>query len=376
MLRNSISLLFILLTLFSCKKEEPLSGFLIEGQLDNTSNKYHKAKLISFNAAEEVIIDSTTIENGKITFEGFMDSPDIYYIAIDGVPGFMPIMVENERMSVNFYKDSIEKSTITGSKENDLLKIYQKDSDVLKIKNAQFGQRYKTAKNERDTLQMNEIRMEFNRMMEESNAKNLELIKNNTDLVTSAAILLNILLSKGISTPEAEVIFNTFSSEVISSRFGTIIKENLTKATTEVGNMAPDFSAPNPDGTLVSLSDIKGKVTIIDFWAAWCGPCRKENPNVVKVYEKYHDKGLEIIGVSLDGTPNQKDAKAVWMEAIEKDKLTWHQVSNLSYFNDPIAKLYNIQAIPATFILDSEGKIVAKNLRGDALEAKIAELLN
>jgi peroxiredoxin len=223
---------------------------------------------------------------------------------------------------------------------------------------------------------MNEIKMEFNRMMETSNAKHLELIKNNTNLVTSAAILVNILLSKGISTPDAENIFNTFSSEVISSRFGTIIKENLSKSTTEVGNIAPDFSAPNPDGNLVSLSDIKGKVTIIDFWAAWCGPCRKENPNVVKVYEKYHDKGLEIIGVSLDGTPNQKDAKAAWMEAIEKDKLTWHQVSNLSYFNDPIAKQYNIQAIPATFILDSEGKIVAKNLRGEALETKIAELLN
>src|SRR5690606_17009896 len=147
-------------------------------------------------------------------------------------------------------------------------------------------------------------------------------------------------------------------------------------STTEVGSMAPDFSAPNPDGTRISLSDIKGKVTIIDFWAAWCGPCRKENPNVVKVYEKYHDKGLEIIGVSLDGAPNQKDAKAAWMQAIEKDQLTWHQVSNLAYFNDPIAKQYQIQAIPATFILDSEGIIVAKNLRGDALEAKIAELLN
>ena len=97
---------------------------------------------------------------------------------------------------------------------------------------------------------------------------------------------------------------------------------------------------------------------------------------MVKVYEKYHDKGLEIIGVSLDGTPNQKDPKAAWMDAIEKDNLTWHQVSNLSYFNDPIAKLYSIQAIPATYILDSEGVIVAKNLRGDALEAKIAELLD
>ncbi|MBQ0721799.1 MAG: TlpA family protein disulfide reductase, partial [Gammaproteobacteria bacterium] len=129
-------------------------------------------------------------------------------------------------------------------------------------------------------------------------------------------------------------------------------------------------------GKTIALNDIKGKVTLIDFWAAWCAPCRKENPNVVNVYNKYHEKGLEIIGVSLDGTPQQKDAKQAWMDAIEKDKLTWNHVSNLQYFNDPIAKQFNINSIPATFLIDAEGKIIAKNLRGPALEEKIASLLN
>jgi thiol-disulfide isomerase/thioredoxin len=145
---------------------------------------------------------------------------------------------------------------------------------------------------------------------------------------------------------------------------------------TEIGAIAPEFSAPTPEGKILGLNDIKGKVTLIDFWAAWCGPCRRENPNIVKVYEKYHDKGLEIIGVSLDGNTRQTDPKAVWIKAIEDDKLTWHQVSNLNYFNGPIAKMYNIQSIPSSFILDAEGKIIAKNLRGPALEAKIAELLD
>ena len=106
-----------------------------------------------------------------------------------------------------------------------------------------------------------------------------------------------------------------------------------------------------------------------------CGPCRRENPNVVKVYEQYHDKGLEIIGVSLDGAPNQKDPKKAWLDAIEKDGLEWNHLSSLMYFNDPVAKQYNIKSIPATYILDQEGKIVAKNLRGAALELKIKELL-
>jgi thiol-disulfide isomerase/thioredoxin len=113
---------------------------------------------------------------------------------------------------------------------------------------------------------------------------------------------------------------------------------------------------------------VLGKVTIVDFWAAWCKPCRAENPNVVKIYNKYHDKGLNILGVSLDRKAED------WKKAIEDDGLTWNHVSNVDYF-DEIAKLYNVEAIPATFILDAEGTIIAKNLRGPALEEKIAELL-
>jgi thiol-disulfide isomerase/thioredoxin len=111
-----------------------------------------------------------------------------------------------------------------------------------------------------------------------------------------------------------------------------------------------------------------GKVTLVDFWAAWCRPCRAENPNIVKVYSKYKDKGLSVLGVSLDRNAND------WINAIEQDGLTWHHVSNVRYF-DEIAELYNVRAIPASFILDENGVIVAKNLRGPALEAKIAELL-
>jgi peroxiredoxin len=144
----------------------------------------------------------------------------------------------------------------------------------------------------------------------------------------------------------------------------------------DIGKIAPNFTSTTPDGKELSLNDIKGKVTIIEFWAAWCGPCRRENPNIVKVYNKYHKKGLEIIGVSLDGTGRQKDSKAAWLKAIEDDKLIWHQVSSLQYFDDPVAKLYNINSIPASFILDEDGKIVAKRLRGQALEDQIAKMLD
>jgi thiol-disulfide isomerase/thioredoxin len=120
---------------------------------------------------------------------------------------------------------------------------------------------------------------------------------------------------------------------------------------------------------MVSLKESLGKVTIVDFWASWCGPCRKENPNVVAIYKELHSKGLNIVGVSLD-----KEAKA-WKEAIAKDNLSWTQVSNLKFWEEPIAAQYGVQSIPATFILDATGKVVAQDLRGDELRAKILELL-
>lgn len=121
---------------------------------------------------------------------------------------------------------------------------------------------------------------------------------------------------------------------------------------------------------MVSLKESLGKITIVDFWASWCGPCRAENPNVVAIYKEFHDKGLNIVGVSLD-----KDA-AKWKEAIAKDNLTWTQVSHLKFWDEPIAAQYKVEAIPATFILDASGKVIAKDLKGDELRAKIKELLS
>ena len=213
--------------------------------------------------------------------------------------------------------------------------------------------------------------------MKENEDNDIAFMTKNKDAVLSALILERALMSKKIGFAKGKELFTNFNESVKNSRPGKAIGENIAaNEKTAIGSIAPNFSGPNPEGKTIALNDIKGKVTIIDFWAAWCGPCRKENPNVVKVYEKYHEKGLEIIGISLDGTPQQKNAKQAWLDAIAKDNLTWHHVSNLNYFNGPIAKEFNINSIPATFIIDAEGKIIAKNLRGPALEQKIAELLN
>ena len=138
---------------------------------------------------------------------------------------------------------------------------------------------------------------------------------------------------------------------------------------TDVGSMAPDFTLNTPEGTPLTLSSLRGKIILLDFWASWCVPCRKENPNVVAVYSKYKDKGFDILGVSLDRE------KGAWVKAIADDQLTWHHVSDLKFWQSEAAVKYGVQSIPLTLLLDKEGKIIAKNLRGEELSKKLAELL-
>jgi peroxiredoxin len=138
---------------------------------------------------------------------------------------------------------------------------------------------------------------------------------------------------------------------------------------TAVGQIAPELSLPDTNGQIVKLSSMRGKYVLVDFWAKWCGPCRAENPNVVRVYNKYKDKGFTVFGVSLDR--NKED----WLNAIKEDNLTWTHVSDLKFWQSEAAKIYSITGIPFSILLDPNGVIIAKNLRGEALEAKLAEVI-
>jgi peroxiredoxin len=174
-----------------------------------------------------------------------------------------------------------------------------------------------------------------------------------------------------INPSEVEPLFLTLSESARNSQAGLEMAARIEKAKqVGIGSVAPDFTQNDTLGIPVALSSFRGKYLLIDFWASWCGPCRQENPNVVAAWQKYKDKGFDVLGVSLD----QPTGKERWMKAIHDDKLTWTQLSDLKYWKNEVAVSYGIQAIPQNYLLDPNGVIIGKNLRGEALQSKLASL--
>ena len=177
---------------------------------------------------------------------------------------------------------------------------------------------------------------------------------------------------KEFSKEEQEQVLDLFGQQKNQYFvYKTLMKERKAEAATGVGAMYTDFSMPDPNGKVISISDYvgKNKYTLVDFWASWCGPCRAEMPTVVKAYDLYHAKGFEVVGVSLDNN------KPAWVKAIDQLKMPWPQMSDIKGWACEGAALYNVKAIPANVLIDQQGKIVAKNLRGEDLLNKMAELL-
>ena len=360
--------LFTAVLLASCNSNP--DGFTINATIDGAVENGTKVYLKRISETNQPVdVDTTTVENGKFTFNGKPGELELQYIFVDKINGNIPVIIEEGDVEISFQKDSISLAKIEGTEQNELFAKFLDNSRTFSKRAMSMRKDFEKARTSGDTATQEALQAESMEMQEEAKNYELTYIKENPNALISVLILERVLASKGLPENEINTIFESFTPKIKETTAGKRIKEQLEKTKrTAIGEKAPDFSAPTPNGEQLALKDALGKVTIVDFWAGWCKPCRAENPNLVRIYNKYKDSGLSILGVSLDKEEGE------WKDAIAVDGLEWNHVSNVKYF-DEIAQLYNVRAIPATFILDQNGIIVAKDLRGEELENKIAELI-
>ncbi len=364
-----ILLLLIAISLFSCEDKD---NYTLTGDAQGFEDG---AKILVFNFKDNQpqIMDTLVVKAGKFsaTYPNATEA-ELNFLRPDGTNGSVIFFPDSEDLKVVMYKDSIYASSVSGSAPNESYSAFSKKMYEYNNKKQKNMELFRQANQANDSVTLAKLQNENLEMVKGEADYKKQFVKENTNSIFTVMLLSEMLNRQEITSKEASEVINTLSPKVASSEITVALKkaiESLTAA--EVGSAAPQFSAPTPTGETMSLKDAMGKYTIIDFWASWCKPCRMENPNVVAVYNKYHDKGLNIISVSLD----KAEMKDKWIQAIADDKMDWYHVSNLQFWQDPIAGQYGVRAIPATFLLDENGIIIDKDLRGPALEAKIASLL-
>ncbi|MDG3582079.1 TlpA disulfide reductase family protein [Galbibacter pacificus] len=364
---GSILLLFVALVACNKTKDNTYKVTVnVEGVEDG--KKVYLQKPVDGQRPE--VLDTLEVKEGSFEFSGETEGPEMHYLYFEGIRGVLPIILEEGNISVTAYKDSLNFSKIEGTPSNEDFTAFIQSSRNIRKKMMDIQKQGMEAQQKGDTVTLNTLKETFEEVQQEAKDYEQDFVANNKDSYISLLVIQQMMRTKSKTPEEVNTLFKGLSEDIRNTEMGKSIAKELGDIDKlAIGAIAPDFSAPTPDGETISLKESLGKVTILDFWAAWCKPCRAENPNLVALYKEYHDKGLNVVGVSLDRKAED------WKKAIEEDQLPWKHMSNLKFWQDPIAQLYNIRSIPATYILDEDGKIIAKDLRGEALNEKIASLL-
>ncbi|HEY9259710.1 TlpA disulfide reductase family protein [Chitinophaga sp.] len=360
--------------------------FSIKGQVPEILNG-HMIYLVKETGKRKIpsSVDSALIQNGAFVITGETDQPFAGTLSAPimgrpAIPGFRHVFINNgdqitlTQKGVINPKNTLEGAQIKGSeytRQWDELTAFLSPADApidslrrVNYENRQAGNT--------DTTGYAARMQKFDALFLLKSQLQQSFIQQHPAYYISLYLLRDILGARINDTEAAKATFAKLAPALRTSPLGEELRQLIANSERlTINKLAPDFAAQTPDGKTLKLSDLRGKYVLLDFWASWCGPCRAENPNVVKAYQQYKDKNFDVIGVSLD----KEGDKQKWIDAIAHDGLTWHHVSDLKFWNSGIAKQYMIASIPQNFLLDPQGKIIAINLRGAALEEALKKIL-
>lgn len=364
MKRTDIFLLVIII--LGCS--DPISKNNFSLNLNITGELEQKIYLSKRDAGKWVNIDSSSVVTGEIVLNGQIKDPEMFYLRSG--QNLTNIFIEAGKITFTAHADSINKGITNGSKSQEELDSFNESISLITEQLDTLYNQYREAAKNDDQVRLEELSELIDTKDEERLARTIDYAyANNKSIVSAYLIMTN---NYYLELAELDTITSNFDNSIKQTKYVELLLDrirNLYKVS--IGSSFTDFTLNDTTGNPIALSSLIGEnYLLIDFWASWCGPCRRENPNIVAVYNDYNSKGFDIIGVSLDTDKNN------WIKAIEKDSLTWSHVSDLQGWNSAAGKLYAVNAIPHSVILNENGTIVAKNLRGEELRDKIAELLN
>lgn len=345
---------------------DSIPKFTITGIVEDMQSG--EAYLLHTDGKSTDTLAQAVINDGKFVLTGNVTDITNAIIGVKGSRITFPVLLENAQYTAKLNLNKPVGCSVDGPKNQQIVSAYTNGNYLVNAAMAKLYKEYHLALKEQDTARIMKMGEDFKQLKVRVKATQDSLLNSNPDTYAAAYILM--IQMSDMDSEELSKRFAKLGPNAQASDAGRKIADRIKKMTTvAIGQIAPDFTLNTPEGKPLSMHSIKAKVKIIDFWASWCGPCRGENPNVVKIYKEFHEKGLEILSVSLD------DSKENWLKAIKNDQLTWNHVSDLQGWKCAAAQLYGVSGIPHLVVLDENNVIVAKNLRGDALRAKVAEFL-